>query len=56
MVGIKLQRGDRVRIESPGGGGYGLPSRRSAAARAQDLRLGYVTAAPRRRASKRKPV
>lgn len=56
MVGIKLQRGDRVRIESPGGGGYGLPSRRSAAARAQDLRLGYVTAAPRRRTSKRKPV
>jgi N-methylhydantoinase B len=56
MVGIKLQRGDRVRIESPGGGGYGLPSRRSAAARAQDLRLGYVTAAPRRRASKRKPI
>jgi len=58
MVGIKLQRGDRVRIESPGGGGYGLPSRRSAAARAQDLRLGYVTATPQpqKRAGKRKPA
>ena len=41
--------GERVRIESPGGGGYGDPSERAPEAVAEDLRLGYVTrSAPRR--------
>lgn len=45
ITGVELRRGDRVRIASPGGGGYGDPAERPAAALARDLRLGYVTAA-----------
>jgi len=44
MVGISIKRGERVRLETPGGGGYGLPAERSADAIARDLKLGYVTA------------
>ncbi len=43
MVGIKLKRGDRLRIESPGGGGYGPPEWRAATDIARDLKLGYAT-------------
>ena len=43
ITGVELRRGDRVRIDSPGGGGYGDPAQRPAAAVARDLRLGYVT-------------
>ncbi len=43
MVGIKLARGERVRLETPGGGGYGLAAERDDAATADDLRLGYTT-------------
>ena len=43
VLGVKMTRGDRVRIESPGGGGYGSPSERDAAAVERDRRLGYVT-------------
>jgi len=43
MVGIALRRGERVRLETPGGGGYGPPGGRSAAAREHDLRMGYVS-------------
>lgn len=42
MLGIQLRRGDRVRLETPGGGGYGPPDRRTAAARERDRRMGYV--------------
>ncbi|WP_342068036.1 hydantoinase B/oxoprolinase family protein [Achromobacter kerstersii] len=42
MLGIQLQRGDRVRLETPGGGGYGDPARRSTAAREHDRKMGYV--------------
>ena len=45
ITGVELRRGDRVRIASPGGGGYGDPAQRPAAALSRDLRLGYVTAA-----------
>lgn len=44
ITGVELRRGDRVRIESPGGGGYGEPGARDPGALARDLRLGYVTA------------
>ncbi len=37
---IPLEAGDRVRVRTPGGGGYGDPARRDAAAIAQDVRLG----------------
>ncbi|MFO0987338.1 MAG: hydantoinase B/oxoprolinase family protein [Alphaproteobacteria bacterium] len=44
MVGIRLKRGQRLRIESPGGGGYGPAAERDPAKIAEDVRLGYVTA------------
>jgi N-methylhydantoinase B len=37
-----LERGDRVLVSTPGGGGYGAPSRRVPAARGRDRALGYV--------------
>ena len=45
MLGIRLARGDRVRLETPGGGGWGPPAGRAAEARAADAALGYVAAA-----------
>lgn len=44
MTGIRLQRGDRIRLETPGGGGFGDPALRDPDARARDLRLGYTLA------------
>ena len=44
MVGITLKQGDRIRLETPGGGGYGPAAERSRAARAEDIRLGYTSA------------
>jgi N-methylhydantoinase B len=38
----KMQRGDRVRLETPGGGGYGDPAGRAPAAREHDRKMGYV--------------
>lgn len=43
MLGIQLRRGDRVRLETPGGGGYGAPAARPAAAREHDRKMGYVS-------------
>jgi len=43
IVGVQLKRGQSVRIDTPGGGGYGPPSERTALARSNDLKLGYVT-------------
>ena len=43
MVGIDLVKGDRIRLETPGGGGYGPAAERSRAARAEDIRLGYTS-------------
>jgi N-methylhydantoinase B len=43
MLGIRLRRGQRVRLESPGGGGYGRPGERPAASVARDVALGYLT-------------
>lgn len=45
MVGIALRRGQRVRLETPGGGGYGPPGARAPGAVARDVALGYVSAA-----------
>jgi len=49
MVGIRLKRGERVRIESPGGGGYGKPGDRTSEAIAADIELGYVSTAAAKR-------
>jgi len=43
MVGIPLKRGRKVRLETPGGGGYGNPAERPADAVARDVALGYIT-------------
>ena len=43
MVGIKLKQGDRVRLETPGGGGYGDASERDPARVAHDVAEGYFT-------------
>lgn len=39
----KLKKGERIRLETPGGGGYGPAAERKKEAIAEDLRLGYVT-------------
>ena len=44
MVGVKLKQGDRVRLETPGGGGYGEASKRDPARVAHDVAEGYFTA------------
>ncbi|MCK8787752.1 hydantoinase B/oxoprolinase family protein [Roseomonas sp. NAR14] len=41
---LRLRRGDVIRLETSGGGGYGAPAERSDAARARDSALGYVAA------------
>ncbi len=43
MVGLKLKRGERLRLETPGGGGYGNPAERPKEAIERDRTLGYVT-------------
>ena len=43
MTGIQLTRGQRVRLETPGGGGYGDVATRSKARLQHDLDQGYVT-------------
>lgn len=40
---LALEAGDRIRIMSSGGGGYGDPFQRDAARVAEDVRLGYVS-------------
>lgn len=44
-VGVKLAKGERVRLETPGGGGYGPAAERAADAIARDIDNGYVTPA-----------
>lgn len=41
---VRIARGQRVRLETPGGGGFGPPRRRDRHRIARDLRLGYVSA------------
>jgi N-methylhydantoinase B len=41
---IALQPGDRVRVRTPGGGGYGDPAARDPSLVAEDVRLGRYTA------------
>ncbi len=42
---IALSPGDRVRVRTPGGGGYGDPAERDPAAVAEDIRLGRMPGA-----------
>jgi N-methylhydantoinase B len=45
LGGLALQRGDVLRVDRPGGGGYGDPRQRDPARVQADLADGYVTAA-----------
>lgn len=45
LHGAKLKKGEKIRLETPGGGGYGLPENRTEEARKRDFELGYVTKA-----------
>ena len=47
--GILLRQGEAVRVSTPGGGGYGEPSKRDHALIARDVEQGYYTAAEARR-------
>jgi N-methylhydantoinase B len=42
-VGVKLAQGERVRLETPGGGGYGPADERAADAITKDIGNGFVT-------------
>ena len=41
---IRLKRGQKARLETPGGGGFGDPAARDPTRVARDVRLGYVSA------------
>ena len=43
MLGIHLKKGERVRLETPGGGGWGSFSEREVTSRTKDEAMGYVT-------------
>ncbi|HZF77280.1 MAG TPA: hydantoinase B/oxoprolinase family protein [Acetobacteraceae bacterium] len=44
VVGVRIGQGRRVRLETPGGGGWGDPAERAREAVARDVRLGHVSA------------
>ena len=43
IVGVSIGQGERLRLETPGGGGWGDPAARPLHAIARDIRLGYVS-------------
>ena len=43
MTGIHIRKGQRLRLETPGGGGYGNPESRSQESIKKDRELGYIT-------------
>jgi len=45
MIGIHITQGQKLRLETPGGGGYGDPLARDPEAVAEDVRLGFVSKA-----------
>ena len=49
ITDVIITRGQRVRLETPGGGGFGDPHRRDPARVARDLAMGYVSREAARR-------
>ena len=45
IADVKIRTGQRVRLETPGGGGWGDPKLRDPSAVARDVRLGFIGAA-----------
>lgn len=52
VTDIKIRRGQKVRLETPGGGGFGDPAARDPQRVARDVRLGYVSKDAARRTYK----
>lgn len=52
ITDVKIKQGRRVRLETPGGGGWGSPLTRDPVRVARDVRLGYVSAEAARTAYK----
>ena len=44
VTGIRLKKGQRLRLESPGGGGWGAPQRRAPEAVLRDVQRGFIDA------------
>jgi N-methylhydantoinase B len=55
VTDVKIKRGQKVRLETPGGGGFGDPATRDPERVARDVRLGYVTAEAAARDYKARP-
>ena len=49
VADVHIGRGQHVRLETPGGGGWGDPLERSPSLVARDVRLGYLSADAARR-------
>ncbi len=49
VTDIRIRRGQKVRLETPGGGGFGDPATREPARVARDVELGYITRESARR-------
>src|SRR5262249_24000290 len=49
ITDIAIRQGQKVRLETPGGGGFGDPTTREPECVARDVRLGYVSRAAARR-------
>ncbi len=43
IVGVSILRGQKLKLETPGGGGYGNPRDRAPESVARDVRLGFVS-------------
>jgi N-methylhydantoinase B len=43
IASATLRAGERIRLETPGGGGFGLPADRQPDRIKRDLRLGYIS-------------
>ena len=43
VVGVKMQRGDKIIVRSPGGGGYGNPLERDVDLVLKDVKMKYIT-------------
>ncbi len=43
ITGVRLEKGQRLRLETPGGGGWGDPDKRSSEAIARDVARGFVS-------------
>ncbi|MFC2014030.1 hydantoinase B/oxoprolinase family protein [Chloroflexota bacterium] len=44
VVGVKMQKGDKIIVRTPGGGGYGNPFERDIDLVLKDVKMRYITA------------